>query len=81
MLGVLALVLYLYIGPTRSWISAYGEAGEKRKQVAELKAKNDKLRKRRAQLVSGSTLETEARKLGMVRAGEKTFIVRGLPNG
>ncbi len=30
LLGVLVLIVYLYIGPTRAWISAYAEAGDKR---------------------------------------------------
>lgn len=81
MLAVLCLVLFLYIGPTRTWIATYREAGEKRQQVAELKQANDALRARRALLQRGSTLEIEARKLGMVRAGEKAYIVRGLPDG
>lgn len=81
MLGVLGLVLYLYIGPTRTWLATYGDAAEKRKQVADLKTENVALRKRRALLERGSTLETEARKLGLVRAGEKTYIVRDLPKG
>ena len=81
MLAVMCLVLYLYIGPTRSWIATYQEAGEKREQVAKLKRENAELRAKRARLQRDSTLETEARKLGMVRAGEKAFIVRGLPDG
>jgi cell division protein FtsB len=81
MLAVLCLVLYLYIGPTRTWIATYNEAGSKRAQVAELKRENAALRARRAQYQRAATLETEARKLGMVRAGEKAYIVRGLPDG
>ena len=78
---MLAFVLYLYIGPTRSWISTYREAGERRAEVADLKAVNVKLKARRDELRKPATLEREARRLGMVRAGEKAFVVQGLPGG
>lgn len=75
LLCVLGLVLYLYIGPTRSWISAYQEAKLRRAEVAELKRTNADLRAERARLKRGSTLEREARELGMVKAGEKAYVV------
>ena len=81
LLGVLVLIVYLYVGPTRSWISAYAEAREKRAEVAELKARNAELRRRHAELQRAATLEREARRLGMVRAGERAYVVTGLPDG
>jgi cell division protein FtsB len=76
---VLALILYLYIGPARDWVATYGEAKAKRQEVAVLKAENRKLRERRRQLKEPSALEREARELGMVKAGERAYVVRGLP--
>lgn len=81
LLGVLVLIAYLYVGPTRSWISAYAEAREKREEVAELRTRNDELRRRHRELQRASTLEREARRLGMVRAGERAYVVKGLPDG
>jgi cell division protein FtsB len=75
---VFVLVVYLYIGPARAWISAYTEAKEKRTQVAELRAENEHLRERQDTLKRASALEREARRLGMVKAGEKAFVVQGL---
>ena len=48
LIGVFALVLYLYIGPAVSWVSTYREAGRQRAQVAELRAENQRLRERKA---------------------------------
>lgn len=79
LLCVLAFVLYLYIGPARSWISTYGEAKERRAQVADLRERNRELRHRAAELEKPSALEREARRLGMVKAGERAFVVEGLP--
>jgi cell division protein FtsB len=79
LLLVFVLVLYLYVGPARSWISAYAEAKEKRREVAALKAENQRLRERRADLRRPAALEREARRLGMVKAGEKPYVIEGLP--
>lgn len=81
LLAVLALVVYLYVGPTRTWISTYREAERKRSEVAALKERNSELRARKADLRRASALEREARKLGMVKAGERAYIIRGLPSG
>ena len=48
LIGVFALVLYLYIGPAVSWIETYREAGRQREAVAELRAENQRLRERKA---------------------------------
>ena len=78
LIGVFALVLYLYIGPALSWISTYREAGRQRAQVAELRVENQKLRERKAGMSSPGALEREARRLGMVKKGERAYIVEGI---
>ena len=40
LLCVFVLIVYLYIGPARTWLSTYGEAKRQRAEVAELKAEN-----------------------------------------
>ena len=76
LIGVFALVLYLYIGPAVSWVKTYREAGRQRAAVAELRAENVRLRRTRDSLEGTGALEREARKLGMVKAGERAYIVR-----
>jgi cell division protein FtsB len=78
LIGVFALVLYLYIGPALSWISTYREAGRQRAQVAELRVENQRLRERKAALTSPGSLEREARRLGMVKKGERAYIIEGI---
>ena len=75
LIAVFAFVLYLYVGPAVSWVSTYRQAGEKRAEVASLKERNAELRARRAELRDKRALEREARRLGMVKAGEKAFVV------
>jgi cell division protein FtsB len=79
LLFVLGLVLYLYIGPLRTWVSTWQEAKQKRGEVATLRAENTKLRAHEQDLERSSALEREARRLGMVKAGERAYIVEGLP--
>ena len=76
---VLGFVLYLYIGPAASWVSTYKDAKRKRAAVAGLKAENQRLRDRRRELRDPAALEREARRLGMVKAGEKSYVIEGLP--
>jgi cell division protein FtsB len=79
LLFVAALVIYLYIGPTRSWVTTYKQSKERKADVASLKRENERLSARRDELRKASTLETEARSLGMVRGGEKAYVISGLP--
>ena len=79
LIAVLGFVVYLYIGPAASWVSTYKEAKRKREEVAALKAANQRLRERRKELRDPASLEREARRLGMVKAGEKSYVIEGLP--
>jgi cell division protein FtsB len=76
LIGVFAFVLYLYIGPARTWVSTYAEAKRKRDEVAAMRAQNERLRARKAELQRPGAVELEARRLGMVKAGEKLYVIR-----
>jgi cell division protein FtsB len=78
LIGVFALVLYLYIGPAVRWVQTYREAGRQRAQVAELRAENARLEARKRLLSEPGALEREARRLGMVKAGERAYIIEGV---
>jgi cell division protein FtsB len=72
---VFAFVIYLYVGPARTWVTTYAEAGRTRDDVAALRAQNERLRERKRRLERSGAVELEARKLGMVKAGEKLYVV------
>ena len=78
LIGVFALVLYLYVGPAARWVSTYRQAKEKRAEVAALQAENRVLRAKRRALTAPGALERQARALGMVKAGEKLYVIKGL---
>jgi cell division protein FtsB len=81
LLVVLVGLLGLYVGPARSYLSARGEARARSAEVAELRRENRRLRARRAALADPQALEREARRLGMVRPGEKSYVIEHLPRG
>ena len=62
-------------------MKAYKEAGRQRAAVAQLRAENDQLLRRERELRAPGALEREARRLGMVKAGEREYVISGLPGG
>lgn len=79
LIAILGFVLYLYVGPAATWVSTYREAERKRSEVAALKVENARLQARREELGDPAALEREARRLGMIKAGEKSYVIEGLP--
>jgi cell division protein FtsB len=57
-------------------VTTYGEAKRKREEVAQARAQNERLKARKADLSKPGAIELEARRLGMVKAGEKLYVVR-----
>ena len=69
-------MLFLYVGPARSWVGTYAEAKRKRAEVAELRAEHRRLQARKRALERRDAVERQARALGMVKAGEKLYVIR-----
>ena len=80
LLLVLLLIVYLYVGPVRSWWSTWQDSKAKQAAVERLERENAQLRARRAALQTPAALEREARRIGMVKPDERPFVVEGLPN-
>ena len=76
---VFLLIVYLYVGPSRSWLATHAEAKRQRAQVAQLRTENARLRAAKRNLQGAAALERQARELGMVKAGERAYVVEGLP--
>jgi cell division protein FtsB len=79
LLVVLFGVVALYVGPSISFFHTYREAQARRGEVRSLQRDNARLRARRVALNNPRTLEREARRLGLVKPGERPYIVKGLP--
>jgi cell division protein FtsB len=79
LLCVLGLVLLLYVGPAHAWISTWRESHARRDQVRALQREHARLQAIHNSLKDPRTLEKQARALGMVRPGERSYVVSGLP--
>jgi cell division protein FtsB len=79
LLGTLAVIMVLYISPARHWIEQSRTNGEQNDQLRDLMAKNRQLKHRVHELRTPGALEREARRLGMVRAGERAYVIENLP--
>ena len=79
LLGTLAVIMVLYISPARHWIEQSRTAGEQNGELRELVAKNRQLKRRVRDLRTPGALEREARRLGMVRRGERAYVIENLP--
>ena len=72
------LVAFLYWKPTRTYMHTKAELQTRKAEVRELRDERARLQQRIAQADTGSQLVREARRLGLVKPGERLFIVRGI---
>ena len=79
LLFVGVLLICLYVNPLRTYVATRHEAKTKRAEVAALQAEHRALVRRAHELRRASSIEIEARRLGMVRRTERAYVVRGLP--
>lgn len=75
LLGTLGVILLLYISPAKHWVETSGNARAQRGELRDLTAENRKLKLRVRTLRDPGALEQEARRLGMVREGERSFVI------
>jgi hypothetical protein len=80
MLVVLAVLLYLYLSAGIHMFSTWGQARHDRATVAAMEREHRTLVRQREVLGRQGTVESEARALGMKKAGERPYVVSGLPN-
>lgn len=74
-------LLFLYVNPLRSYVQTLQESHARQAQVSALEREHRTLEARKRSLGEADVIEAEARRLGMVRPGERAFVVRNLPHG
>ena len=79
LLTTLGAIMLLYVSPALHWLEQSRTAGEQRTELRELTAKNRELKQRLRELRGPGALEREARRLGMVRQGERSYVIENLP--
>lgn len=79
LLGTLVVILLLYVSPAKHWIQQSRTAGEQRTELREAVRQNRELKRRVRDLRTPGALEREARRLGMVKQGERPFVIENVP--
>ena len=77
-LGTLAFVAFLYYRPISSYVETRAELRRRSAEVDELRAERARLLRQVRATESLATLERDARRLSLVRPGERLFIVKGV---
>ena len=79
LLAMLGVILLLYLSPTKHWIEQSGTRSAQRTELKQLSAENATLERKVRALRDPGTLEREARRLGMVRRGERSYVIENPP--
>ena len=79
LLLVLFVILLGYISPVQNWMRQSETAKHEREELRGLQQENAQLKRRVSDLKRPVALEREARKLGMVKEGERAYVIENLP--
>ena len=77
-IGAIVLVGFLYWKPLHSYMRTKQEVQSRNAEVAALRAEKQRLEKKIARANTAEELIRQGRQLGLVRPGERLFIVRGI---
>jgi cell division protein FtsB len=72
-------ILLLYVSPAKHWWEQSHTAASQEAELRSLQAENQELENRVQKLQNPDTLEHEARRLGMVKVGERSFVIEDPP--
>ncbi len=76
--GVVVFAGFLYYQPLSSYLERRQALAERTDEVAALRARKRELEARLAAAQNPEALAREARRLGLVKEGERLFIVKGI---
>ena len=77
LLVVLGVIVLLYIGPVSTWIEQRSTAAHTREELQHQQAENEQLRERLRTLRGPEAIERQARSMGMIKAGERAYVLEG----
>ncbi len=76
--GALCLVGLLYYRPLRTYVDTRDTLANRAAQVKSLREERQRLQRKLADATGDAALVREARRLGLVKSGERLFIVKGV---
>lgn len=77
-LGTVGLVAFLYYRPISSYLETRSTLNERAAEVQSLRQERARLQARLADSTTVRALSREARRMGLVRPGERLYIVKGV---
>jgi cell division protein FtsB len=77
-IGTVAVVALLYYRPLKSYVETRSSLENRAAEVRSLRAERDELARRVAEADTPGALARRARRLGLVKPGERLFIVKGI---
>jgi cell division protein FtsB len=77
---VLGVIMLLYVSPAKHWIEQSQTADEQNTELRALNREHRRLERQVRALASPGALERDARRLGMVRQGERAYVIENLPS-
>ena len=79
LLATLIVIVFSYLSPARHWLQQSGTAKRQNQELSQLTGEKKRLQRRLKALRDPGALEREARHLGMVRVGERSYVIENLP--
>jgi cell division protein FtsB len=79
LMTTLLVILALYVSPAIHWLTQTRTAGRQHQELRGLAREHRALLRRARELRNPGAIEREARRLGMVRQGERSFVIEKLP--
>jgi cell division protein FtsB len=76
--GALLVITLLYYRPLHTYVDTRHALADRAAEVTQLRNERRRLERRLADSTSDSALVREARRLGLVKPGERLFIVKGI---
>jgi cell division protein FtsB len=77
LLAVLFVILLLYIRPVSHWLQQRSTAAHSRQDLQQLQAERDRLQRRLRSLSGPSAIDRGARSMGMIKPGERAYVIEG----
>jgi cell division protein FtsB len=76
--GTIAVVALLYYRPLKSYVDTRSSLEDRAAEVRSLRAERAELARRVAESDTPEALTRRARRLGLVKPGERLFIIKGI---
>jgi cell division protein FtsB len=75
LLGMLGVIVLLYVSPVRHWIQQSRTQTHQQEELHGLQQENARLKGRLDYLQQPGSVDREARRLGMVKRGERAYVL------